>query len=231
MPETAAAHRTVSRLGWLSSEPKRFRHLVLKRSVFQKVGAEQVIYAAGDPPGGVFGLVSGGLRILVAPPEAASFSIHLFVPGSWTGEAAAVTGKRRLVTVTTTRETDLLHLPLAAVNAILREDAEAFRSFARLTHWHLATALGAVGDLMLRDPHKRVVAALLRLCGCRSETPDGLGPVDIDLAQEGLAHMSNVGRTLANKILQELETTGQIEIGYRRVKVISPDELRQMISK
>src|SRR6516165_10093949 len=112
MPETAAAHRTVSRLGWLSSEPERFRQLVLERSVLQKVGAEQVIYATGDPPGGVFGLVSGGLRILVAPPEAASFSIHLFVPGSWTGEASATTGRPRLVTVATTRETDLLHLPL-----------------------------------------------------------------------------------------------------------------------
>jgi CRP-like cAMP-binding protein len=231
MPETAAAHRTVSRLGWLSSEPERFRQLVLERSVFQKVGAEQVIYSAGDPAGGVFGLVSGGLRILVAPDEAASFSIHLFVPGSWTGEAAAVTGKRRLVTVVTTRETHLLHLPLAAVNAILREDPEAFRSFARLTHWHLATALGVVDDLMLRDPHKRVVAALLRLSGCRSETPPDLGPIDLDLAQDDLALMSNVGRTLANKLLRDLEIAGQIEIGYRRVKVVAPDELRRMLSK
>jgi CRP/FNR family transcriptional regulator, cyclic AMP receptor protein len=231
MPETAAAHRTVSRLGWLSSEPQRFRQLVLERSVFQKVVAEQVIYAAGDPAGGVFGLVSGGLRILVAPDEAASFSLHLFVPGSWTGEAAAVTGKRRLVTVVTTRETHLLHLPLAAVNAILREDPEAFRSFARLTHWHLATALGVVDDLMLRDPHKRVVSTLLRLSGCRSETPPDLGPVDLDLAQDDLALMSNVGRTLANTLLRELEIAGQIEVGYRRIKVVAADELRQMLSR
>jgi CRP/FNR family cyclic AMP-dependent transcriptional regulator len=231
MPETAAAHRTVLRLGWLSSEPECFRQLVLERSVLQKVGAEQVIYSAGDPAGGVFGLISGGLRILVAPPEAASFSIHLFVPGSWTGEAAAVTGKRRLVTVITTRETHLLHLPLTAVNAILREDAEAFRSFARLTHWHLATALGVVDDLMLRDPHKRVVAALLRLSGCSSETPKGLGPVDLDLSQDDLALMSNVGRTLTNEVLRELQAAGQIEIGYRRIRVIAPDELRLIVSR
>jgi CRP/FNR family transcriptional regulator, cyclic AMP receptor protein len=231
MPETAAAHRTVSRLGWLSSEPERFRQLVLERTVFQKVGAEQVIYAAGDSPGGVFGLVSGGLRILVAPDETAAFSIHLFVPGSWTGEAAAITGRLRLVTVATTRDTQLLHLPLAAVNAILREDSEAFRSFARLTHWHLATALGVIDDLMLRDPHKRVVAALLRLSGCRSEIPEGLGPVDLDLSQDDLALMSNVGRTLANEVLRELQAVGQIEVGYRRIRVVAPDGLRPMLSK
>jgi CRP/FNR family cyclic AMP-dependent transcriptional regulator len=153
------------------------------------------------------------------------------VPGSWTGEAAAVTGKRRLVTVITTRETHLLHLPLTAVNAILREDAEAFRSFARLTHWHLATALGVVDDLMLRDPHKRVVAALLRLSGCSSETPKGLGPVDLDLSQDDLALMSNVGRTLTNEVLRELQAAGQIEIGYRRIRVIAPDELRLIVSR
>jgi len=231
MPETAAAHRTVSRLGWLSSAPERFRQLVLEKSVFQKVGAEQAVYSSGDPAGGVFGLVSGGLRILVAPDEAAAFSIHLFVPGSWTGEAAAITGAPRLVTVVTTRETSLLHLPLAAVNAILREDPEAFRSFARLTHWHLGTALGVVGDLMLRDPRKRVIVALLRLSGCRFETPGGLEPVDLDLVQDDLALMSNVGRTLANEVLHELRAAGQIEIGYRRIRVVAPDELRLMVSK
>lgn len=231
MPETAAAHKTVSRLGWLSSESERFRQLVLERSVLQKIGAKQVIYSAGDPAGGVFGLVSGGLRILVAPEDAANFAIHLFVPGSWTGEAAAMTGMPRLVTIEATRETQLLHLPLTAVNAILREDPEAFRSFARLTHWHLSTALGVIGDLMLRNPSERVISALLRLAGCRSETPDSLGPVDLDLVQDDLALMSNVGRTLANKILNELEASRQIEIGYRRIRVIAPDELRRMISK
>lgn len=84
---------------------------------------------------------------------------------------------------------------------------------------------------MLRDPNERVISALLRLAGCRSETSDGLGPVDLDLVQDDLALMSNVGRTLANKVLRELEAAGQIEIGYRRIRVIAPDELRRMISK
>ena len=75
MPETAAAHKTVSRLGWLSSESERFRQLVLERSVLQKIGAKQMIYAAGDPAGGVFGLVSGGLHILVAPEDGPSFAV------------------------------------------------------------------------------------------------------------------------------------------------------------
>jgi hypothetical protein len=72
---------------------------------------------------------------------------------------------------------------------------------------------------------------LLRLSGCRSETPDGLAPVDLDLVQDDLALMSNVGRTLANKLLRDLEIAGQIEIGYRRIRVIAPEELRQKLSE
>lgn len=230
MSKISAAHEIVSRGGWLSSTPERFRNLVLKKSILQKVGAEQIIYSAGDPPGGIYGLVSGGLRVSIAPAEQAAFKAHLFVPGSWTGEAAAISMKPRLVAVSSTRETNLLHLPSSAVNAILHEEPEAFRSFASLTHWHLSTALGVIGDLMLRDPDKRIVSALLRLSGCRSETPIGLGLVELDLAQDDLALISNVGRTKVNNVLRALQAAGQIEIGYRRIRVLVPDALRGMLS-
>ena len=122
--------------------------------------------------------------------------------------ARTPSGKPRLVTVSTTGETQLLHLPLVAVNTILDEDLDGFRSFARLTQWQLETALGALGDLMLRDPGKR----LSRCCYGfpeRLETPDGLGVIDIDLSQDDLALMSNVGRTKANNVLSDLQVAGQ----------------------
>ena len=43
------------------------------------------------------------------------------------------------------------------------------------------------------------------------ETPRGLDPVELDLVQDDLALMSNVGRTLANEVLHELQAAGQIE--------------------
>lgn len=229
MPDTLAAHKTVSRLGWLSTAPERFRNVVLQKCIFQKFEINQTVYSVGEPAGGIYGLVSGGLRVSVAPGEQTAFAIHLFVPGSWIGESAAITGRPRLVTISTTRQTQLLHLPLSAVNAILKEDSDAFRHFAGLAYFHLETSLGVVGDLMLRNPDKRVFALLLRLCGCRTKTPDELGVIDIDLGQEDLALMSNVGRTKASEILNALQGAGEIEIGYRRIRVLAPDAIRKKL--
>jgi CRP-like cAMP-binding protein len=228
---TNEARAIVSRLGWLSRTPERFRNAVLQRSQLVSFGAGEKLYAAGDPAGGVYGLVHGGLCASLAPRDLSPAILHLYVPGTWTGETAATTGEARLVGLSTTRATQVLYLPLPAVNAMLDEDPTAYRSFARLSQWHLATALGAIGDLMIRDPDKRLIALLLRLSGCRVETPVGLGVIDIDLSQDDLAIMSNVGRTKANAILGQLQAEGQIEVHYRRIRVLFTEALRARLSR
>lgn len=136
-----------------------------------------------------------------------------------------------MVDLVATRPTQTVYLSLSALNDILREDPEAFRAFAKLTQMHLALAIGAAGDLMFREPAKRLVALLLRLAGCRSETPLEIGTIEIDARQEELAIMSNVGRTATNEILLELQAAGHIEIGYRRLRVIAPDRLRTQLMR
>jgi CRP/FNR family transcriptional regulator, cyclic AMP receptor protein len=134
MDRITAARDVVSKFGWLSRTPPRFRKTVLDMSQLRTFAADETIHAAGDPAGGIYGLVSGGLRVVFAPSERIPFFAHFFVPGSWTGEAAAITGEPRLVSLVTTRETYAFYLPLPAVNEILRKDPDAFRSFAKLMH-------------------------------------------------------------------------------------------------
>ena len=227
----AEAKAIVSQLGWLSRTPERFRDIVLRKSQLMNFGTGETLYSASDPAGGMYGLVSGGLSVSIETNDLFPVTVHLYVPGTWTGDVAAISGQPRLVGVTTTRATQILHLPLAAVNSILVEEPEAYRSFARLSHWHVSTALGAVSDLMIRDSAKRLIALLLRLSGCRRETVSGFGVIEIDLSQDDLAIMSNVGRTKANAILRELQAAGQIEISYRRIRVLAPDALRSRLSR
>jgi CRP/FNR family cyclic AMP-dependent transcriptional regulator len=231
MDRITAARDVVSNFGWLSRTPPHFRKAVLDMSQRRTFAADETIHAAGDPAGGIYGLVSGGLRVVFAPSERIPFFAHFFVPGSWTGEAAAITGEPRLVSLVTTRETCAFYLPLPAVNEILRKDPDAFRSFAKLMQWHLATAIAATGDLMIRDPAQRLIAVLLRLCGCRLATPEGLGPLDVDLSQDELAFMANVGRTTASAVLGRLQSAGQVELTYRRIQINAPETLRAMLTE
>ncbi len=62
MLELPEAHEIVLKDGWLSRTPSTFQRIVLDRSQLQTFETGAPIYALGDPPGRMYGLVSGGFR-------------------------------------------------------------------------------------------------------------------------------------------------------------------------
>jgi CRP-like cAMP-binding protein len=223
--ETIAARDIVLRRGWLSQTPPSFQRTVMDRCRLQHFAAGDPVYTVGDPPGAMFGLVTGGLAISIAPGEHGPTFAHFAQPGSWFGEASAITGQPRRVGLTATRDTDLLQLPLHAIHEITGQDPGAWRLFAIVTLGHLDVAIGACDDLMIRDHVRRCIAVLLRLGGCRTGTPPGCSG-EIDLSQGEIAVLANVARTTLNSVLRMLEESGQLELSYRRIRLLAPESMR-----
>ena len=229
MSSLAEARETMGRIGWLGMVPEPFRAAVLARVHLMHFKAGEPVYAVGDPPGGIYGLVSGGLGIAIAPGERGPYFAHLARPGAWFGEAAAITGQGRRVGLSATRDTDLLQLPLHDILEMARADPTIWRFMALITIGHLDLAIGASDDLMIRDHAARCVAVLLRLGGARRDDPDRPGPVDVDVTQEDLATLANVSRTTARALLGRLEAGGLISRSYRRITILRADRLRHML--
>ena len=59
--------------------------------------AGATIYSVGDPPGGMYGLVSGKFAISIAPGERGAHIAHFARSGTWFGEAAAFTEQPRRI--------------------------------------------------------------------------------------------------------------------------------------
>src|SRR5271166_3477474 len=229
MPTLVQAHDIVSRHGWLSFTPLPFRKTVLDHCKFQEAKAGATIYSVGDPPGGMFGLVRGIFALSVAPGERGPYVAHFARPGTWFGEAAAFTEQPRRIGLAVTRESKLLHLPLPAIREIVAADPGAWRFFGLAAVAHYDVAIGAADDLLIRDHVKRSVAVLLRLGGCRRETPPGALPIEVDVSQEDFAAMTNTARTTAGTVLRKLEAEGCVEVAYRCVRILAPDRLRAML--
>jgi CRP/FNR family cyclic AMP-dependent transcriptional regulator len=229
MCEIVTAHKIVQRRGWLSFTPRSFQRDLLDRCRLQRFKSGETIYHVGDPPGGMFGLVAGGLSVSIAPGEHGPYFAHFAQPGTWFGEAAAITGQPRRVGLSVTRDTVLLHLPLQEIHEIAGQNSEAWRLFALVTIGHLDSAIGASDDLMIRDHVKRCIAVLLRLGGCRRDSPSDSSSVEIDVSQEEIAVLSNIARTTASAILRKLEAQGCLEQSYRRIRILTPDALRAML--
>jgi len=221
-----AACEIVRREGWLSQTPTAFQRAVLERCRLEEFKVGTTIYSTGDKPRGMFGIIAGRLGVSVARGEQGHYTAHFAGPGSWFGEVSTFTRQPQRVGLTAIRDSELLHLPLQAIDEIVEQEPAAWRFFGLLTIDHLGLAMAGFDDLMIRDHHRRFVAVLLRLGNCRVAGSRDGQPTEIDISHEDLAHMANVARTTAGAVLRELEADGYIALSYRRIKILAPDALR-----
>lgn len=200
------------RAGWLSHVPAAFAQRVLGAGTLRRLEKGEYLYHLGDPPGGLYGLVSGAVGIAIASSHRGESFAHIGQPGFWCGEAAVLTGQPRRIGVWATRRTVTFHVPLAKLEALVEETPETWRWLGLLAVLNLDAALGCADDLMIRDPRRRCLAVLLRLAAHASTTN-----VEVNISQEDLASMANVSRTVASEMLREMQQHGWLEVTYRRL--------------
>ncbi len=225
------ARELVSARGWLSQTSNEFRSAILGRVSLQAFAPGASIYSVDDPPGGMYGLVAGGVKVAMAPGEDGPFIGHIMTPGSWSGYGPAIAGGNRIIGLTAGRNCQVLFLPLHALNEILARDPASWRHMAGLALIDTQTALGAMNDLMIRDEFRRFLAALLRVGGFRRGGGDDDGLVWLDLNQSELAHMSNLSRTTVGVFLRRLEAEDHVRIGYGQIGIRAPEALRALFRR
>ena len=90
-----SAHRIVLKRGWLSRMPASFQRSVVNSCHLRTFENGEYLYRVGDPPGGMFGLVGGGLAIEIAPSERGPYIGGFATPGTWYGEVSAIANQPR----------------------------------------------------------------------------------------------------------------------------------------
>lgn len=220
--------------GWLAATPTDFQDEVLKNANFYTFEKGRWIYRPEDEGDGLWGVVEGGLHVILTHGTQAPRSGIFASTGFWTGEGSLLLRQPRSIGLRTTRETQMVHLPSRAFLSIAARQPEAWRWVGLLTFFHMVGALGLREDLCLRDPEARVLASL-----CRMLTPHWGGPmmpgtsremrVTIDINQTELADLCNVSRSLLASLLSTLKQQGLIEPGYGSITVLKPTELERRL--
>jgi CRP/FNR family transcriptional regulator, cyclic AMP receptor protein len=215
--------------GWLSVTAPDFCRSVLEKVSLRKFSAGEAIFRAGDPPGGLWGLVDGAVQIELQGRVHVSKLVHVATPGFWFGEGPVILTSPRRVTVYTTRQSTLASLSLHDCRHLLESDTASWRWIALLSALSRDLSLEAAADLLERDPRRRVVATLLRLSGHRVGTYLPSLPVPVTTSQQELARMANLSRTVVNEILRDLEKQRLIRVHYRRMEVVDEAGLKQLL--
>lgn len=216
--ERKTAENAVLSKGWLAQQPQPFQQDVLARCLVQSFKPEQPVYRIGDPPGGVYGLVSGILAISLAPPHATERFIQFGLIGAWAGEGPFMTGDPRRVEMRAVSACTMLHLPLDAMHQLATRDPEAIRYFARMTIMHFDVLARVIDDLLIPQADRRI-ATVLERAGWQAQR--------IQISQAELGNMANASRKQVNAAIARFAASGWIKHSYRTIELLDAKALMQ----
>jgi len=206
--------------GWLSEQDTALQTEFLERCQLRTYNEREAIYHMGDAYRGMFGLISGVIRIEFAAAGDEYKIIGVKQPVFWFGQGASLRRREYIITVSAGTPLTVLHLPHSEFERLM-ENATFCRALALLTLDHFEETSRVVTQLLIGDVENRITARLALLAGRTGAQRSAVIPV----TQSDLAEMCGVSRPTVQQVLSSLEKRGLIKAGYRRIEVFDPEAL------
>lgn len=207
-----------ARRGWLSVQPERFRTAVIAAGHRRHFERGEFLHFEGDGPGGVYGIVTGGLGVFLSRRDGTTGLSTIVRPGTWIGEAPLQSGGERVISLRAVEPSDLLCVELRDLERLVGDDPEVRRRYGWMLLINTQHTLQAMSDLQIPGSGKRLAATLLRVTaaaeGVRPDHPDGFL-----ISQSELGEMANVSRSHVNRALREFTRQGWITVRYNRIRI------------
>jgi CRP-like cAMP-binding protein len=233
MPNQAPSSRggrTTDKLALLRQHPL-FRELpgpVIERlgsyMKTRKVARGKAIFAKGDPGTGLFGVLSGSVRISIASADGRDIVLNLIEQGEIFGEIALLDGHPRTADATAASDCELATIERREFLQFLRSQPDVMLKFVEILCARLRRTSEQVQDLTFLNLPTRLAKALLSLSGDDSATPRR----KITITQREISQMIGRSRESTNKQLREWEKRGWIRSERGSVIVLAPDKLAEI---
>jgi CRP/FNR family transcriptional regulator, cyclic AMP receptor protein len=187
----------------------------------------ELIFHRDDPPGPVFVIQTGRVKIGVTSPEGKETLLAYLSPGDCFGEMSALDGLPRSADAIAVEATGTLYFRredfVTLATNVPRLALELFRQMGR----KLRLTDQLVGDLVFFDVQSRVARRLLEMgeqFGVKTE--DGL-EIPIAMTQQDLANMVGATREMVNRAVSFYRTRGLLKQRGNRFVIVSVRGLEQ----
>ncbi|MEJ2522346.1 MAG: Crp/Fnr family transcriptional regulator [Gammaproteobacteria bacterium] len=214
-PDREAVRALAQSHGWLADRAPEARDAILSIAQVRDYQPDQVVFRAGVPARGVYGLVSGAVDILIPRPDGQELAAHRAERGFWAGDLSLLSGQANLVTIRSAVRSRILLLPGPDLLALLARRPELNRDFFELSHANLAVTLWTLASIAIQDSETRIVLRLLQLDSDHSD-PEGW----LKISQEKLSQLVALSPATLQRCLRTLRGEGLIELAYGRMRVL-----------
>jgi CRP/FNR family transcriptional regulator, cyclic AMP receptor protein len=211
--------------GWFPILPGDVQARVRDAMVFRQLQAKEVAFSHGQLPLGVYFVADGFGKLIGESRDGGKALLNVGHTGEWTSFSAALAGDPHDFSFVASRKTVLGLLPLEALQQIFYDNADHFRLLFRPALMRLRHSYSYFIDTSWLPPPQLVAQRLLEMSRhiYRSE----LSPRNYieNLRQDDIAMGTGLSRPTVNRVLQELDARGIIELGYGRIQILDPKAL------
>ncbi len=187
----------------------------------------EILFWEGDAGDGLYGVLSGRVRIGRSTPGGKEMFLAFVEPGDIFGEVALLEGGRRSATATAIEPSELIRIARADFVALMAEEPELAVHLLAIVSAHMRRNLDLFEDSVFLDIPARLARRLLGLvAGDGGAVADG---AELRISQADLARFVGASRVIVNRYLRAWSGLGWIELGRNRITLHDPEALQRVI--
>jgi CRP/FNR family transcriptional regulator, cyclic AMP receptor protein len=208
-----------AQVGWLSRQPASFRNELLAHARVVEFERGEPVYREGDPGGSIYGVIAGGVALLIGPPRLSARMGHVLSAGAWFGVGPVFSGGSRTLEFRATERSLLVAVPRLVIEDLRQRDPETLRRLGDLANIGVDLGARMAAELLIPSAMQRVAAVLLRVAA--PDPKEGRAPSEgVMISQTQLAEMSNTSRNIVNTALRRFRNSGWVATSYARISVL-----------
>ena len=194
----------------------------------RRYGAEDAIFAPGDPDEHLYFVLSGTVRLYKLYGDYKEATVALLKDGDTFGELSLQEGSGQTVFAHALTDARVAVMRKPVLVEVLKRDPELFVKLFSSLYERLKQSEEAIDRLLDREVSARL-GKLLRNLGDRFGETDGSATVlDMRLTHQDLANMIASTREAVSKVMSEFQRDGLIEVRDRKI-AISPRMARSTL--
>jgi CRP-like cAMP-binding protein len=195
----------------------------------ERYPAGREIFSKGSPGQSLMAVLRGSIKISSLSSDGKEIVFQIFSAGEIFGEIAVLDGEERSADATAMSECELLVINRRDFLHVLESRADLCMILLRILCRRLRQTSEQVEDVMFRHLESRVAKRLLNLAESAGLHGGQGAPVELHVSQRELGHMAGGSRESVNKILQNWNRLGWIELGKASILIRDVEALRRLI--
>lgn len=212
---------------WFGTLTAPLQDALVSIAAVRRLGAGEVLFQRGDPPDGLYCVVEGAIRIGATSADGREALLAVLEPVNWFGEIGVFDRQPRTHDARADGNTTLLHMPQAALIALLDSTPALLHAFALLLTHKLRLTFTILEETALLPAPVRVARRLLLMADGYGDLRLGSRRV-LHVPQEQLAQLLALSRQTVNQVLKDLQARGILKLAYGEIELLDFARLQEL---